>query len=326
MNKLAWLLILMCPSLSFGNTDKNAGILKRWAILPSEEARHTHIPDLLFVQLSEIDSIELVEREELNAALQESSLNRALGAQGVNERLRLGRLLQADALVIVDLVVKEHDDNQDQTKPKKQLRIVICETNTGARLQQYVQPYTENNAEQCSSSICSLIDQVRTKYASGIRQVIGVAPLVSQNLVHDWDYLQSGLANVIHQGISVLPGVAVIEMEEVRAIRRELGITADGNISRKTPVLIEGKYRVKYVNDLPTIDITLISTFHEDHSETLELNELVLKDSINVLQETVLNWLRQMNRDLKTAIPASIEEQVQYMKAIADTFICNGSA
>ena len=84
----------------------------------------------------------------------------------------------------------------------------------------------------------------RQRFPKGIEQIIGVGPFLSQNLLHDFDYLQSGFAALLAQGLSTYPGVAVLEIEEVRAIGRELELSGGELSDRVVPVILEGEYRM----------------------------------------------------------------------------------
>ncbi|GAG51428.1 unnamed protein product, partial [marine sediment metagenome] len=57
--------------------------------------------DLLTAELAKKRGIELVERDQLRLLLKEFKLTDALGAVDVQTRLRIGKLLKADALVIL---------------------------------------------------------------------------------------------------------------------------------------------------------------------------------------------------------------------------------
>jgi hypothetical protein len=79
------------------------------------------------------------------------------------------------------------------------------------------------------------IRTVRAQFAGGLQRVIAVPPFVSRSLVHDLNYLQRHLAQVLEGSLSALPGTAVFEMEEVHAIGRELAIGGTALTTRVVP-------------------------------------------------------------------------------------------
>jgi curli production assembly/transport component CsgG len=77
--------------------------LRRWAVLATNELRETGLADLLTVKLSQ-DDFDLVERKQLAAITKEFELSKLLGADGAAQRLRVGQLMKADALLLLSLV------------------------------------------------------------------------------------------------------------------------------------------------------------------------------------------------------------------------------
>ena len=76
-----------------------------------------------------------------------------------------------------------------------------------------------------AKSIVRIVESVRTRFADGIRQMIGVTHFVSKNLTHDYDHLQAGFAYLVESELMRERGVAVIETEEARAIAEELRLS-----------------------------------------------------------------------------------------------------
>ena len=89
-----------------------------------------------------------------------------------------------------------------------------------------------------------IIAEVREHFAGGIRQIVGVAPFLSKDLLHDYDRLQVAFARLLEMGLMAIPQVAVIEVEEARAIGRETALAGSEALDRPTPLLVEGQYAV----------------------------------------------------------------------------------
>ncbi len=135
----------------------------RWAIVASPDVQKSGLADLLTVKLSAIDGIELVERERLDAAMKELELATMFGAKGAAKRLKLGRMLKADALVL--LAREEHGE-------KTSVRLVVSDCLYGARL--HVEYFLEDSSgpEQLAVQCADRVRRVRKRFAGGVRRII----------------------------------------------------------------------------------------------------------------------------------------------------------
>ena len=106
-----------------------------WAILAAPEMRESGVSDLLTAQLT-AEKVELVEREQLAAVTREIELSKLLGADAAAQRLKVGQLAKADALVLLSLV--EHDK-------KKFVKLVISDCRYGSRLRLDHFPFSTAN-------------------------------------------------------------------------------------------------------------------------------------------------------------------------------------
>ena len=106
-------LILLLPAVASGA----APTLERWAVMATREVVASGLSDLLTVELSNNESLELVEREQLQAAMSELQLSTLVRADQVGSRLQLGRTLKANALMVL---------SYERTDGKQLLRVVVC--------------------------------------------------------------------------------------------------------------------------------------------------------------------------------------------------------
>jgi hypothetical protein len=81
----------------------------RWAIISSADVKESGIPDLLTAQLSSDAGIELLEREDLEVATRELELSASTTSAASAKRLQLGRLLKADALLLLSIETREQE-------------------------------------------------------------------------------------------------------------------------------------------------------------------------------------------------------------------------
>lgn len=89
---------------------------QRWAILAAPEVEQAAFSDLLTVELSQ--SLELVEREQLQRILAEVELSQLSASDGVKLRLKIGPEFKAERLIILTL-----DMSVTQSRF---LKVVIC--------------------------------------------------------------------------------------------------------------------------------------------------------------------------------------------------------
>jgi hypothetical protein len=209
--------------------------LDTWAVLSSTKAETSNLADLVTVALSQDTTLRLVERRRILEVAKELALSTLLGSEGAGERNRLGRLLKADALVIL---------GEETLDGKECVRLVIADTQCGARLRtDYFLPEA-GAGPALADAIRGRVQETRARFADGIRSVFGVPPFVCRNLTHDYDGLQTGYACLLSEALMSLPGVAVIETAEAQQIGREIGVTGAPGVDRVVPLMIEGEYEV----------------------------------------------------------------------------------
>ncbi len=229
-----------------------AGAAERWAIVAAAEVQESGLSDLLTARLSRHEpdepEIELVERDRLDAALRELELAACFGPLDGPQRMRLGQLVRADVLVLLSV---------EQLQRQRTLRIVIAQCTTGVRLRQEAfAGFSEQRVDELAAQCVELVRQTRRHFADGVETVLAVSPFLSKNLTHDYDHLQAGWAALIEAACSRYPGVAVVELEEARAIRAELG--ADGRLGRRVvPLFVEGDFHVTVRGDAPQPSVRL---------------------------------------------------------------------
>jgi len=214
-----------------------AAPLRTWAVLLSDDLRTPALEDQVLAALGDEAGITLVNRERLDLLARELALEELGNALATARRVTAGRILRADALVVL---------SRDPTAGKGFVRLTICECRTGARLHVGSVDLAEGKADEAAAKILSDIRRTRTRFANGVTRVYGVLPFVSRCLTHRYDYLQKGYAELLAAGLSAVPGMAVIEIEEARRIARELALRGDADLARSVPVFVEGEFEVPH--------------------------------------------------------------------------------
>ena len=215
-------------------TDVASLVFRRWAVLASPAARDAGVSDLLVAELAK-RKVELVEREQWDAIAREVELTKLFGADGAAQRLDVGQRLKADALVLLSLV--EHDQ-------KKFVKLVISDCRYGSRLRLDHFPFAADGVERLVQDVVGSVEETRKRFARGVERIVAVSPFLSKNLTHEFDHLQFGFAALLGQGFSERSGVAVLEIEEARAIGEELSRANAELKQRLTPLFVEGEFEV----------------------------------------------------------------------------------
>ena len=258
-----------------------------WAVVCSADIRETGIGDLLMARLSAVAGIKLVERERLDEALREFELNLLSRNEKASDRVRLGRLLGADALLLLSRVGGE---------AREFAQVAVSDCRHGARLRTEHFPYGDDTGELVEK-IAQMVGETRKHFASGVSRIVGISPFVSKSLVHNYDHLQAGFAHLLQDALASTPGVAVIEVEEARAIRRELSLTGDGPVERLVPVLVEADFAASR------------SVPDEEARITFEIRVLQASDKPKVIHSQAFT-LSQAPRYLTTDVPRLVLEEV----------------
>ena len=225
----------------------------RLAVLTCEPMQELGYGNLLIAKLSAEPSgrLELVERELLDTIGGEFQLASLLGAENaVRQRMALGELLRADTLLLLSLLQNETPD--DQTAARS-IRLVMVDTRTGARLTRDGLSGS-TDLDKATDEVVRRVGETLRRYPNGVKQIVGVSHFRSRCLTHAYDCYQTSCAELLAQVLSQRPGVAVLEIEEARAISAELALTSPdekdadlpdgGNAleNRVVPVLVSGEF------------------------------------------------------------------------------------
>jgi hypothetical protein len=244
-----------------------------WAVLSSKKVEESGLADLVTVGLARDPSMKLVDRDRLREAAKELAFGTMLGAEGSGQRQALGRVLKADALVVLG----------DETVDGQSLvRLVISDTRCGARLRTDYLLAEPGQTEALARTIVARIAETRQRFSGGIRQVFGVPAFVSRNLTHDYDRLQLGYANLLAGALMSLPGVAVIETAEARQISREIALAGGADVERVVPLFIEGEFEVAGPPAVtePTVALRVKITDGQAAGQTLAPRTLKLAEAV----------------------------------------------
>lgn len=247
---------------------------QRWAILGDLSARNSGILDLVVAKLSDLPAgqrVELLEREQVDLVSSELQLASLSDPTNISGRLNARRLLSVDVLVIVTLISPGDIRRIQDQSLRDVVQVVVCDCSQGARLCQWRLVVDRQEIEQAAVNLAKNIRELHARFADGIEKIIGLSPLACDNLEHDYDYLARHYYNVLATTLSLQSGVAVLEVEEARAIAREFG-SGKGIHRRQVPVFLSGNYRVKKVDsDDPSKQRQIVFEFQLDDTLTKQV-------------------------------------------------------
>jgi hypothetical protein len=189
---------------------------------------------LLEAKLLADPSATWVERSAIAKILKEQTLQAAFGPQGGADRVRLGKLLKADLLVLVRAV-------KDAKEPA--LEVVVSDTARGLRLAVRALGITQS-AEADVAELAAAVRAGLKKFREDIREVVAVPPFASTNLEFAYEHLQGAYAKLVEQAALTQPGVVVVELAEAEAIAREIKLSDPGaTVQRPLPLYLLGEFR-----------------------------------------------------------------------------------
>ena len=305
----------LSPDVSRAETHDTP--LNRWAIVSSKPVQETGLSDLVFAAMSDRGNIELVERDQLQSATTELEINSLYGAKAVANRLHLGKRLKADALVLLSLV--EHEN-------KRFVKLAISDCNFGARLSVAHFSYSEDQVESISKQCMDEVEKTAADFASGIKHLIGVTDFLSKNLTHDYDHLQSGYAALLADSMSTFPGVAIVEIDEARAIGKELALGGENVARHVVPLFVEGEFEMSAAtaDSEPTVQLSIRVSDGKQVCIEGERSGLTMSQVTDLLIGRFPKYILQLAED-ESGTPISRKQQSERLAARAARFSMVGA-
>ncbi len=288
----------------------------RWAVLSSGSVQRSGLGNLLTVRLSELDGIELVERDEVEKVLREQELGALVESAAMGRGREIARLLRAQRLLVID---------GGWTQSLAKLRVVIDDTTIGARLfDERLEVATPDPEKMCSTVISLLEDSMR-RFPEGIRSAIAVPFFVSKGLEKQYDSLQQEYAKVVSQSLMRAPGIAIVNLDELQHIRAELALSAS-EINRVVPLQVNGEFTVLPASKAETPRCHLTVTISDGAStlETIDHRSIELTQVRELLVGSVTERILAKIGD-ESIQPMSMAEQEAALAARADRFLEYGA-
>ncbi len=189
-----------------------------------------------------------VERAAIDKVLKEQKLAAAFGAQGVKDRVQLGKLLKADVLVIV---------RQTKTSEGAAYELVVSETASGLRLLIRGVSVTKDAAADVAELVTAAREGIK-KHKEEITLIVAAPPFVSNDLTNQFDHLKGAYAKLMEGVAFDRKGAVVVEFAEAEALSKELALTAAGaKVNRPAPLYLIGEYRHEGTSKDRTVTLKL---------------------------------------------------------------------
>jgi WD40 repeat protein/tetratricopeptide (TPR) repeat protein len=229
---------------------------RRWAIIATPAVQRWGLSDLLTTSLSESPGIVLVEREQIDAALKELAFGEALDAEGVSARLKLGRLLAADALVFLRERIAKAEQNvppDERALPDTAVELTVVRADQGIRVRRWQTFWTPSEAARVNQELVAQIETARPILDREDFRLFAVPPFESRDINRRYEELRTGYARLVEQTLMAQDGIAVVELAEAEAVARELAV-AGNSLKRNLPYYVLGSYKT---SGSPDVSIAL---------------------------------------------------------------------
>ncbi len=269
----------------------------RVAVLEVDPKRTEATVALLVPKLTQGDRFAVVERQQIDKILREQQLSAMLGPQAVMGRISLGKILQADLLVFV---------RPTETGQLSHFEVAISETHQGLRLIRQSVDATAGE-EATAAAISRLIDLAAEKHAQKIDEIFAVPPFVSDDLGFEFDHFKGAYARLIEGVLSGQKGVVVADLDEARAISREISQSSADNVHRPLPLYVLGRFRNDGTKSSRRVRLTLKLMRGEQTVASVTKADVPPDQVSAVLREITASFLVRS----KTAPQAALDPRVE---------------
>lgn len=226
-----------------------------------------------------------MEREELARITAEQELASAFGPSGGAGRMQLGSILKADVLILLRRI----DDTTHE--------IVVCETARGLRLAvakigDKQQPVPEAAGE--AALLEPIVLAGVRKGLSPVREVATVPAFFSKDLTYRHEQLKAVYATLVEQVMLQHEGLVLVELDEARAVAREVAIAGQENILRPLPLFVMGEFRHQGSDAELHVTLKVTISRGERQVDQITLQPLAPGDAPGALRQTVAKALAEL--------------------------------
>ncbi|NLS97683.1 MAG: WD40 repeat domain-containing protein [Planctomycetaceae bacterium] len=308
--KRPWLLLCLLPALLTSNAFANDPDQGRRRCAFVTTAPPT-ISALVETKLLETETVDWLERNEIDRILAERNLAASFDVTATQQRMAMGQLLRADLLVLMrsqDILV--HADRDQSTKAVR-IDLVVAETTMGLRLAARSMALS-GDFESDAASLVAVIHRAIAKHGESVRDLYAVPPFMCHDPGYAKDHLMAVYAEWIERYLAAQPGVLVVEMAEAEAIAREYELASPADrVRRPLPVYVLGEFRHQGHGDSRRVAISV----------RLKRGQAVIAEiSAEVPPAEVPAWLQgtamQVLRQSEKTIPARMDMETEFRDVV----------
>jgi hypothetical protein len=267
---------------------------QRWAIIATD-AMMRPLADLLTVELSRWENIEIVERDQIERVFDELNLN-ASRAGEAKHATQLGRLSQAAALVLID---RPQDSSSKSNAAKEYLRLRLVDTRTSIRLLDVTLPTADLAAEV--AAVRDELKRAGDKLAvAGERlRLVGVISIKSEEPGKQLEPFCRTLTTLVEVGLQEVPELIVLERSDLLRLIEEREVSGlELDFLSAARVLETG---VRRADDGKGMEVTcrLVSPLSGD-SKTLRIS--IDSDDLKEVRREIVS---AVGRELAGSVPTA---------------------
>jgi hypothetical protein len=229
------LLLIMGSMQGFLPARVNAQVTV--AIVPANtlDLPRSPVLDLLYNSLTGISGIALLERQEIDKILEEQALQLAWTAEGMDARRRIGQLLKADLVVLLE---------GSRKGSVRKLDVVVANTAMGLRLLKAQHAWDESDPEPLVEALVQDVRNAVTRNQQPLRQIVAVSPFLGQDQAKPPLNLERVYAEIVEQAVSQVEGVRTVEIAEGQALSKEISLAGADPVKRPhSPCYLIGNYK-----------------------------------------------------------------------------------
>ncbi len=188
------------------------------AVLPTPGGEASvEMADVLESELADTEGITLLNRDHMEELITERILISAFKAEGVKQRVELGRMLKADLLVF--LYERKGQKNQ-------MIELAIAETRQGLRVATHVAEWKPHRVGAIAEEFKTAIMEGQSLLERDDLRIFAVTPVETGDLDTVKDNGYRGYTRLVEEYLLGMPGVVVVELAEAEALAREQALSA----------------------------------------------------------------------------------------------------
>ena len=244
------------------------------------DADRTTIGTLVEAKLLDDENARWLERTAIDRVLREQELGALFQADSTSRRVQLGKMLQADVLILM---------RESQNTAATQL--TVCETKHGLRLISKLVPHGKQ-AELTAGALVALINGAIVRSARPIREIVAVPPFINNDLTYRYGFLKTAYARLIEHVAIHRRDVLVVELDEARAMARELALAAPNSaIRRPLPLYLLGEFRNDDKDARRHVTLRLQLVRGKDRLEVRETERIAAREAASFLSRATAELL-----------------------------------